>query len=348
MMPSASLALHASEGAGAAIDRAQQPMSARPGLTLVAATVFASVLGGAVVRGQGSTDRLIVSLSGETKVVLVDPDSTSRLATFDVRATPHEIVIASGGVTAYVVDPGGPSVSALDTSRRERPRHLDIAPRRMPHDVRVSRDGKTLWVACAPDQSVVEIDAQTGAVRRDWKTGADGGWFVAVTPDERKIYVPHLEGNRLTSIDRGNGQVTTVIGGGAQSGIDISPDGREVWVVSHEQKTLSVIDAAIDRVTARIGLPSDVFGRVRFTSDGARVVLVQDKQLTVFDARTRQPIASIDMPLAAKIPAISADNRRVALSNPDDNRVTIVTLSPLAVEKSFEVGKTPDGVAWVR
>ncbi len=296
---------------------------------------------------------LLVSLNGEGKVALVAPDTGRQIAVFPVHPGPHEITLARDGRFAFVANsgagPGGaPSrtVSVLDLGARSTVRHLDVGHDR-PHDVRVSRDGGTLWAACAPSRAVIEINVATGATSRTWSTGVDGGWFVAATPDDRKLYVPHLEGKTVTRIDRRTGAVATIVDGGAQSGIDVSPDGAEVWVVDHELRRINVIETATDIVKARISLESDQFGRLQFTPDGRRVLLVQERRLSLIDAAARTMSAAIDMPLAGKVLAISPDGRQAATSNPDNGQVTIVNLSPLAVVRSFPVGQTPDGVAWI-
>jgi DNA-binding beta-propeller fold protein YncE len=235
----------------------------------------------------------------------------------------------------------------LDLSARTVAATIDVTPHDMPHDVRVSADGATIWVACALTQAVVEMDVASGRIAKTWATGADGGWFVAVTRDDRWIYVPHLEGRRITAIDRTTGTVKTVVDGGGQSGIDVSPDGREVWAVGHDQRRIHVIDAARGETIASIPLEVAEFGRLRFTPNGQRVILVQGRRLAVLDARSRKEIAVLEMPLAGKVLDVSADGRRAAVSNPEQDRVTIIDLEQMRVRASITVGKTPDGVAWI-
>ena len=298
---------------------------------------------------------LLVSSNADSKVLLIDTATGKSVAEIPVESGPHEIAVSRDRGRAFVANSGGgagkptgKSVTVIDIATRLALAHLNLAPHDRPHDVRVSRDGRTVWAACARTNAVVEVDAASGASKRTWTTGAEGGWFVAVTPDDRRIYVPHLEGRRVTSIDREKGTVRAVVEGGAQSGIDISPDGREVWVVGHEQRLIHVIDSATDTVIAKVPLTVPDFGRLRFTPDGALILLVQERRLAILDTRTRKEVAVVDMPLAGKVMDISPDGRRAAISNPDDHQVTIVDLQAARVVKSFPAGRTPDGVAWVR
>jgi DNA-binding beta-propeller fold protein YncE len=195
---------------------------------------------------------------------------------------------------------------------------------------------------------VLEVDARSGRIVRTWPTGAEGGWFVAVTPDERRLFVPHLEGERVTAVDRHSGETTVVASGGPQSGIDVSPGGAEVWVMAHEQQVINIFAAATGNVIDRFRLASPEFGRLRFTPDGRRVVLVQGRRATVIDAAARAVLASIEMARAGKVVAVSPDGRSAAVSNPDDGHVTIIDLDERRVTASHRVGQAPDGIVWVR
>jgi DNA-binding beta-propeller fold protein YncE len=242
----------------------------------------------------------------------------------------------------------GRTVSLLDLTDRKTERTFDLGKFEIPHDVRVSRNNATLWIACAPARAVLEIDVKSGDVRKTWTTKADGGWFVEVTPDGKKLYVPHLEGKSVSVVDRSAGSVKTVVDGGAMSGIDVRPDGREVWVIAHEQKRVQIISTASDKVIASVDLPSADFGRLAFTPDGRQVLLIQGTRVALINAAKRQQVAAIDLPTAGKVISVSPGGDFLAVSHPSDNRISVLDLAARKVARSFSVGPTPDGVMWVR
>jgi DNA-binding beta-propeller fold protein YncE len=298
---------------------------------------------------------ILVSLSGGDTVALIAADSGETVATFPVRPGPHELVVSRDSRLAFVANVGtgpggvpGRTVSVLDLSARTTRHTFDLGSCERPHDVRASSDSAILWVACAPSRAVLELDASSGSVRRTWSTPADGGWFVEATPDGRKLYVPHLEGKSLTAIDRDNGRVTTVASGGAMSGIGVTPDGREVWVVAHEQRRLHIIATDSNAIVGGLDLPVADFGRIRFTADGRRVLLVQGSRLTIIDVSKRQPVATRDLPSAGKVIAVSPDASRAAITHPSENRVTVIDLTQSRAPLTFAVGPAPDGIAWLR
>ena len=50
---------------------------------------------------------------------------------------------------------------------------------------------------------------------------------MAVTPDEKKLYVANFEAGTVSVIRRSDASVTVVQVGGQPIGIDVSPDGKK-------------------------------------------------------------------------------------------------------------------------
>ena len=307
---------------------------------------------------EGQTDKsvLLVSLIGERQVAVINPSTQAVLAKLPSPAGPHEINLSPDGTLAYVSDSGagpntprGNSIVVLDL------RTLSVRSTfktcESPHDTRVSRNGRILWVACAPSKAVMELDAATGAIRKTWDTKLDGGWFVEITPDDRKLFVPHLEAKALSMIDRRTSQVRTLVSGNTIFGVTVSPDGKEVWVSDADEHKLSIVDAAKGNVTATISLGAakkdqSNFARLRFTPDGKRVVVVRGSEFVIVDVARRSIVSTIEMPHAGKVVTVSGDNRHAFVSHPAADRVSIINLVNGNVERTFVVGKQPDGIAW--
>jgi DNA-binding beta-propeller fold protein YncE len=323
----------------------------------LSALLFASGLIAIASASTAAQGVLLVSYNAEHRVALIDVRTQNVLATFASPQGPHEISISRDRSRAYIADTGtgpggspGDSIVVLDLKGRSSKATFKACER--PHDTRVSRDGRLLWVACAPMKAVLEMDARTGAVLKTWTTGLDGGWFVEVTPDERKLYVPHLEGKALSVIDRKTGTVRTVFSGTTQFGITITPNGREVWVSDADKNQLSIIETANDLVRATISLDAAAkdqpsFSRLRFTPDGRQMVVVRGSKFIVIDPRRRSILWSIDMPYEGKVLTTSGDSRQAFVSHPDNDRVSIIDLLTRRIDSTFAVGKQPDGVAWL-
>jgi len=315
--------------------------------------LFGSLLIGLSVAASADAGVLVVAINGENQTALVDADTHEVLATLPTGPGPHEIRVSPDNRYAYVAVSGvrggerGNSVAVIDLKGRRLKATLDLGTYTSPHDVRVSRNGRLVWVACAPAQTILELDAESGKILKTYKTGQTGSYFVEVTPDERKLYTPNLEGKSVSVIDRATGQTKVIPFEAEVYGIDITPDGRQVWVTG---PGLSVIDTARDEGIARIKTAEPSTGRVRLTPDGRRAVVGSGSgtKVSIYDVRTRQLAAEIETNAKHKVVTVSGDGRRAFLTNPEDNSVSVVDLKAARHVATFKTGRTPDGIAWAR
>lgn len=290
---------------------------------------------------QAAPGALVVAYMEESRVALVDGNTFQTLATLGTGKSPHEVRVSHDGRRAYVA--AGKTVTAIDLKGRKVMADFDLGAHSA-HDIRVSRDGRRIWAACARTQAVLELDSETGKILREYKTEQEGSWFVEVTPDERKLYAPNLEGKSVSVIERATGRVKVIKFEHPVYGIDITPDGREVWVSGRD---LAVIDTAADEVVATVKTPEPDTGRIRITRDGRRVVVALLRTLAVFDAQTRRLISQTALAARPKVLTLSGDGRRAFLTNPGDNSVGVVDIVTGRPLGNFPTGKRPDGIGWV-
>ena len=283
---------------------------------------------------------LVIASMDEAKVVLVDDKTYKTLAVFDSGKNPHELRISPDKRRAYIV--AGKTITVVDLKNRKVKGNFNLGEYSA-HDIRVSRDGKRVWVACAGKESILELDSETGKTLRTFNTKQKGSWFVEITPDERKIYTPNLEGKSVSVINRHTGEVKVIPFEAPVYGIDITPDGKQVWVSGGD---LGVIDTATDKVIARVKT-SEATGRLRLTSDGQRAVVALSKKLVIYDVQTRRLIRETELGASPKVMTLSGDNRRAFLTNPDDNSVSGVDIVAGKQLTAFQTGRKPDGIGWV-
>jgi DNA-binding beta-propeller fold protein YncE len=277
---------------------------------------------------------------GESRVVLIDSATYQTLATLETGKNPHEVRVSPDKRRAYVA--AGKSITALDLKKRKVKATFDLGSYSA-HDIRVSRDGQRIWAACAGAQAILELDSETGKILTTYKTEQQGSWFVEITPDERKIYTPNLEGKSVSVINRATGRVKIIQFADPVYGIDITPDGKQVWVSG---RGLAVIDTVTDEVVARIKTSEAGTGRIRLASDGKRIVVALLKKLVVLDVKTHRLISEIELGSRPKVLTLSGDNRRAFLTNPNDNSVSVVDIAAGKQLTTFQTGKTPDGIGW--
>ena len=283
---------------------------------------------------------LVIAYMDEGRVVVVEGESYKTLAALETGKNPHEVRVSPDHRYAYVA--AGKLITAIDIKAQKVKATFDLGAHSA-HDIRVSRDGRKLWAACARTQSILELDSETGKILKTYATNQEGSWFVEITPDERKIYTPNLEGKSVSVIELATGKVKVIPFEHPVYGIDITPDGKQVWVSGGD---LAVIDTTRDEVIARVKTSEAETGRIRLTSDGQKLVVALTKKLAVFDVKTRRLINETELSSTPKVLTLSGDNRRALLTNPDDNSVSVVDIVAGKQLTTFQTGKKPDGIGW--
>jgi DNA-binding beta-propeller fold protein YncE len=318
--------------------------------------MLASLLFLFVAPAVASADVLVIASNAESRVTLVDPATGRELARLPTGPGPHEVAVSPDGRFAYVADAGirggakGRTITVVDLVNRAIRTAFDLGEDYSPHDVRVSEDGTRVWVACAPAKGVLEVDTGTGEILKKYTTGREGGWMLAVSPDERTIFVAHLEVGGISIVDRASGSTRLVETPPGAIGLDVSPDGARLWFTNANTNEVGIVDPASGRLVATFDARGVGAGRVKLTPDGKTVVVVNDttKSLEIFDATTRAFGGSIALPVEPKIVAISPDGRRAVVTSPPGDRAVLVDLVARRVTAEIASGKTPDGVGWAR
>lgn len=298
---------------------------------------------------------LVVSNNGENQALIVEADSLRTVAAIPIGTNPHDIAVSSDGRFAYIAimgtrDAAGNTIEVIDLENRSLKKTINLGKYKQCHDVRVSKNGKLLWTTCAPSKAVLEIDTDTGKILKTWDLTDDGAWMLVVTPDERKIYTANLEGKSVSVINRKTNKVSSIKFQSGQIGIDVSPDGNEVWVHHIEESKVSVIDARTDKVLTTFPSNGKSFGRLKFTSNGKYVLVPQSesKNMTVFDAKTRQLVADIPLSFSPKVITISADSQKAFLTSPPNNKMMVIDLQTFKEINAVPMGKNTDGIAFTR
>ena len=328
--------------------------------------VAAAVHGPGVEEAQPAADGgvLVVLNKSDHEAALVDPATYKVLAKLPTGKGPHEVATSPDGRTAYVSNYGayrifqqgqptqqpasGNTITVLDLAGRKVKATFELGEYLSPHGIRVSKDGKLVWVTCEGAQAVLELDASSGKVLRAWKTNQSTSHMLAPTPDEKKLYVANIQSGSVTVIDRASNAVSSMPTGAGSEGIDVSPDGKEVWVVNRTAGTISVIEAATDKVAATFESGGKFPIRVKFTPDGrqAWVSNAQSNSVSVFDAKTRERIAMIEV---GEVPVgiqMTPDGGRAFFAITNANQVTVFDVPGRKILTTFTTGNEPDGMAW--
>ena len=312
--------------------------------------LFALLLPCSVAAGSS----LLVLNKSDNTAVFVDTDTYQVIAKLPTGAGPHEVAVALDGRTAYIANYGtrdnpGRTLTVIDTRTKSVARTIDLGEFRRPHGIRVSRDGKTVWVTCEANQSIIGVDGESGKVAETFATGQEVSHMVVAAADEAKLYVANIGSGTVTVVDRKNKATKNVVTGKGAEGIDRSPDGRWVWVTNREANTISILDARSDTVTESIPAGGVMPIRVKFLPNGksALVSLAQSNKVVVFDVQSRKAIQEIETGSAPVGILVTPDGKRAFVANTMSNQVSVIDLATWKVVKSFSPGTEPDGMGWV-
>ena len=108
-------------------------------------------------------------------MVLVEAETYKTVATLETGKNPHEVRVSPDHRHAYVA--AGKSITAIDLKERKVKATFDLGTHSA-HDIRVSRDGRRIWAACARTQVILELDSETGKILKTYPTNQEGSWFV--------------------------------------------------------------------------------------------------------------------------------------------------------------------------
>ncbi len=180
-----------------------------------------------------------------------------------------------------------------------------------PHGLLVTRDGRTMFVADTLNNQIRRIDLRSGTIATLAGTGEksfsgdngpalraafNGAFAIALSPDEKSLYVADLGNRRIRRIDLKSGIVTTVAGNGTR-GIpaDGSPaaaspleDPRAVavdskgliYIVERNGNALRVVDRAgtIRTLIAPGQIQPDLKGPKHLCIDSKDNVIIADTE----------------------------------------------------------------------
>lgn len=294
-------------------------------------------------------DVLVVASSGASHVTLIDPVSRTVLAEVPVGKGPHEVVVSRDGKFAWVADSGATSVTLIDLKTRRAVKTLPLSDCG-PHDLALPRKESPLFITCARQKAVLEIDPRTGAQLKRHDIAVEGAWMVAAAPDGSRAYTANLEGGGITFIERGSGKIKSLTTAEGEIGIAVTPNGREVWLTNMTTGRVTVFDARTGKVLTSFDSGAEAPVRVRFTPDGKRAVITFGgaKKIGLFDVKTRKPVRWIETDSGSKVLTISPDGRKAAVSAPHKDAVLILDLVKGTVEGKLAVAGKPDGVAWAK
>lgn len=248
-----------------------------------------------------------------------------------------------------------------------------IAVGKRPRGLKISRDGKVLYVALSgspiappgvdestlppPDRSadgIGVVDLATRKLLRMYPSGQDPESF-DLSSDGRTLYVSNEETAEMSVLDLASSSITRRVPVGEEpEGVTISPDGRMVWVTCEAENAV----VGVDTSTLEVVRQAKVAPRPRsivFTGDGRTMFVTGEtgNAVSVVDPATGLVTAAIALkgaegdeypprPMGA---VLSPDGSVVYVSNGRAKSVSVIDAATHEVKRTFaDVGLRPWGI----
>lgn len=270
---------------------------------------------------------MIVSNENAGTVTVIDPATSSTLATIEVGKRPRGLRVARDGKTLYVAlsgsPKGGPGVDEATLPPRD-----------------PAADG------------IGVVDLEGLRLVRTIPSGQDPESFDLTS--DGLLVVSNEETSEASIVDIAAQRVRARVAvGGEPEGVTTAPDGT-VWVTSEADHTVAVIDPATANVLATLQTGK----RPRALAfHGTRGVIAgeNDGSLTIVDTVTRTVVGRIELPKVGPAPArpagvaISRDGKTAYVAAGRAGAVIVVDLDARQVTRTIEgVGARPWGITLAR
>ena len=305
------------------------------------------------LRAQSPASSLLVLNKSDATLSMIDAVTGKTLGTVRTGDGPHEVAATADGRLAFVTNYGssapGSTLSVIDLAGRKESRRVDLGALQRPHGL-VVVDGKALFTAEGA-RSIARYDPATNRIDWRFETGQDLTHMIVASPDGRTLFTSNMGSNTISVIDNAGGewrQALVRVGAGPE-GLDISPDGRELWTAHSGDGGVSRIDVVTRKVVQTIDAGTRRANRLKFTRDGALVLIsdLEAGEVVVIDTKTRRVTSRLPIGRMVEGILIAPDGRRAYVAVSGENRVATIDLQKMAVVQTIATGGGPDGMAWV-
>lgn len=173
---------------------------------------------------------------------------------------------------------------------------------------------------------------------------------VIAVPDLGRVYATATNANQVAVIDpQSLAVIATIPGGDYPDGLAYNPEVGKIYVSDESGGTDTVIDVASNQVVATIPLGGEV-GNTQYDAAGHQVMAaVQTRnQVVTIDPETDQVSGRFDTP-GCDHPhglQVSPDRRLAFVACQGNNKLAVMDLDSMQVTGSFDVGSSPDVLAF--
>jgi YVTN family beta-propeller protein len=313
------------------------------------AVIFITVAlaAGSLAAAPTPANALLVLEKAQNSLVIVDPASLQIVARVPAGANPHEVAVADDGLTAYISNYGGNTISRVDLAGQKALPPIDLGALRQPHGLEFV-SGK-LYFTAEGSKVVGRYDPASQKV--DWVmgTGQNRTHMVIASKDAKTVLTSNISSSTISVIENQGRDwtITNVPVGRGSEGFDLTPDGKELWVANAGDHTISIIDMAQKKVIDTLPSTNNA-NRLKITPDGkyAFASNLGGSGLLVIDVATRKPFKTIQTTGSTEGLLMSPDGAHAYTTMNAHDSVAVIDLKTFTITGEVKTGRGPDGLAW--
>jgi YVTN family beta-propeller protein len=304
------------KGAAWATSRGPDTVTAFDGATgrvLATIPVGRAPMGLAIPRG---SNKLYVGNEGSNSVSVISVPRREVIATINVGSRPHHMHASADGSRVYVAEFGTNKIGVIDTMTDSLIAEWATGPpTERTHAPAPTHDGKTLYAVNSTTNTLVALDAHTGAIQWSMSTGSNPS-ELHVSHDGRTGYLSVRNDDEVDVIDLAARQVTRRIPVGDQPDtVQLSPD--EQTLVVALRGTPAEVDVINLRsfAVSKILFPAERLAGHNWLSANARYTFVSlddPGAVGVIDHRTNSIAAVWPYPGGGSVHGMFFDDPRAA------------------------------------
>lgn len=325
------------------------------GVGMMRTLSIAAALACAAGAAQAST--LIVGNKVEHTVSFIDLDIGEEIARRETGRAPHEIAVSPDGKTAVLVSYreqnfNGNTLHVFDVATATPKGEISLGAHLGPHGLKWIPGTSRVIATTEVTKDVVVVDIAARELVGSVKTDQEGTHMVALSPDNKRAYASNIGSGSFTVIDlKKLNKLRDVKAGDGTEAISVSSDGREIWVGNNGSRSVMVFDAVSFEKKAEFatdGIPI----RVELSPDGAIAAVSEPDlaQVSLYDARTRERVATVDLkPAEAAVPVtllFSPDGARLWAAATRSAKVVEIDTADWRIVRTLSAGQGSDGLAW--
>ena len=309
--------------------------------------VLVSALAASAAPALAAGPKAYVGNFKDSTVSVIDTAAERVVATVPVAAGPDGIVVAPGGRSVFVSGSGASAVSEIDAATDRVARSIEVG--KGPQGLAMTTDGKWLLVAVNGDDRVAFVDTAAHGVTAS--VAVPKPHTIAIRPDGRQAYVASQEPGHfaLVVVDMASRAVVGEIAlDKPPRDLEFDADGKALYLTLAGVPAVQVLDPATNQWGAPI--PTGVSPHIaqRFAGMASGAVVVQGPgEVMLFDPAARTSVRSIGVGKQPHWLDLSADGRKLWVSNEGSNDVSVVDLAGGPMH-TVAVGNAPRKIALQR